>query len=81
MSKEMENAEKWVNPAVREENAHIDLRSAPKFYMATVNNTVLETDVSLKYLEKRYREKPSITLWECQRGLPRKVVRRGTSRP
>ena len=79
MTKVTENEEKWVNPAVREENTHIDVRRAPKFYSATLNGTVLEIDVSLQYILKRYRDKLHVTLWECQRGLPRRMLRHGTS--
>jgi len=78
MNKSAEVNETWHNPAVREENAHTDYRNYPgPLYMATLSGTALEVDTSRAYIERKYAEKPSVTLWEARKGLPRRQIRPG----
>lgn len=56
--------EKWKNPAVREENAHLDFKGAKLVYTAEHLDTVLDSDITLGYLKKRYREKSHVVFYQ-----------------
>ena len=61
------HSEKWYNPSVREENAHLNFKDSKVVYTAEHLGTVLDSDLTLGYLKKRYRvssDKPYVKFFQ-----------------
>ena len=61
------NSDKWINPGERQENVHLNFKDSKFIYTAEHLGTVLDSDVTVGYLKKKYRvshDKPYVKLFK-----------------